>query len=247
MEKKTEIAKNFATRKQLAVLIDPDICDRNSIIEIASESEKVRVDYIFVGGSLLFQSIDTCISLIKSVCDIPIILFPGNAMQISEKADAILFISLLSGRNPEYLIGHHVIAAPHLKRSGLEILPTAYILIENGKQTSVQYMSNTNPIPADKPDIVVATAMAGEMLGLKYVYLEAGSGAANHVGQAIIRKVMENTNIPIIVGGGIKSVENASAIYQAGANLLVIGNAVEKDYSLIKGIAGLRDQNESII
>jgi putative glycerol-1-phosphate prenyltransferase len=240
MQMKNNIAGNFGRGRQLAVLMDPDNCSAEHTRKIVKESVEASVDYLFVGGSLLFQSLDECISLIRSECDIPVILFPGNAMQISEKADAILFISLISGRNPEYLIGHHVLSAPFLKRSRLDILPTGYILIENGKQTSVQYMSNTCPIPADKPEIVTATAMAGEMLGLKYIYLEAGSGAANHVGQTIVRRVRENISIPVIVGGGIKTAENASALYQAGASLLVVGNAIEKDLSLIQSIASAR-------
>ncbi|MBE0653892.1 MAG: geranylgeranylglyceryl/heptaprenylglyceryl phosphate synthase [Bacteroidales bacterium] len=244
MGKKSEIANSFAISKQLAILIDPDNCTPGNVLKIINESREAQVDYIFVGGSLLFHSLDDCISLIRSACEIPIVLFPGNVMQISENADAILFLSLISGRNPEYLIGHHVVAAPFLKRSGLEILPTAYILIENGKQTSVQYMSNTSPIPADKPEIAIATAMAGEMLGLRYIYLEAGSGASNHVGQTIVSRVKENTSVPLIVGGGITSAENAAELYNAGASLLVVGNAIEKDFSLIKAIAAVRGKKE---
>lgn len=240
MQNTKKISNNFASGKQLAVLIDPDKCSSEQIVKVVRESVKANVDYLFVGGSLLYNSLDECINLIKAECDIPVILFPGNAMQISNNADAILFISLISGRNPEYLIGHHVIAAPFLKNSGLEILPTAYILIENGKRTSVEYMSNTNPIPADKPEIVVATAMAGEMLGLKFIYLEAGSGGTNPVGQHIISEVSRNTNIPVIVGGGIKTPEDASSVYKSGAGLIVVGNAIEMDYSVIQAISETR-------
>lgn len=240
MQNTNKISENFASGKQLAVLIDPDKCSSKQIINVVRESLKARVDYFFIGGSILYNSLDECISLIKAESDIPVILFPGNAMQISDKADAILFISLISGRNPEYLIGQHVIAAPFLKKSGLEIIPTAYILIENGKKTSVEYMSNTNPIPSDKPEIVVATAMAGEMLGLKYIYLEAGSGGANPVSQHIINEVSGNTDIPIIVGGGIKTPEDALSLYQAGTGLIVVGNAIETDYSVIHDISRIR-------
>jgi phosphoglycerol geranylgeranyltransferase len=161
-------------------------------------------------------------------------------MQVSDKADAILFISLVSGRNPEYLIGHHVIAAPFLKKSKLEILPTSYILIENGRKTSVEYMSNTSPIPADKPEIAVATAMAAEMLGFQYTYLEAGSGATNTVGHKLIKDVRENTSIPLIVGGGIRNSNDAQALYRSGADLIVVGNAIEGNISLIKSISAVR-------
>jgi putative glycerol-1-phosphate prenyltransferase len=241
MQKNKNIKKNFARGKQLAVLIDPDKCSKDQLISVVRESVDARVDYFLVGGSLLFESLEDCISLIKAESDIPVIIFPGNALQVSDKADAILFISLISGRNPEYLIGHHVIAAPYLKKSGLEILPTAYILIENGKKTSVEYMSNTNPIPADKPEIVVATAMAGEMLGLGFIYLEAGSGGANHVRQKIVEEVSSNTHSPVIVGGGIKKAEEAATLYNAGAGLIVIGNAVESNYSVIREISSARD------
>lgn len=240
MNKQKKISGTFSSGKQLAVLIDPDKCSSQQIRNIVRESLKAGVDYFLVGGSLLYNSLDNCIDLIKSECDIPVILFPGNAMQISEKADAILFLSLISGRNPEYLIGQHVIAAPFLKNSGLEILPTGYILIENGKRTSVEYMSNTMPIPADKPEIAVATAMAGEMLGLKYIYLEAGSGGTNHVRQNIIKEVSANTEIPVIVGGGIKTASDAAAVYKAGAKLIVVGNAIETDCSVIRSIAEVR-------
>jgi putative glycerol-1-phosphate prenyltransferase len=161
------------------------------------------------------------------------LIFPGNVIQISDKADGILFLSLISGRNPEYLIGQHVISAPTLKRSGIEVIPTAYILIENGKTTSVEYISNTVPIPADKPEIVVATALAGEMLGMKLIYLEAGSGAAKSVALGIISEVRKNTNLPILVGGGIRNAEDASKIFASGADLIVIGSAVEENPDII--------------
>jgi putative glycerol-1-phosphate prenyltransferase len=240
MAEKNRISKNFGKGRQLAVLIDPDNTSFEKTTQIIKESEQASIDYFFIGGSLLYNSLEDYIDLIKSNSGIPVILFPGNAMQISEKADAIMFISLISGRNPEYLIGHHVISAPFIRKSGIEVLPTGYILIENGRRTSVEYMSDTNPIPADKPEIVVATAMAGEMLGLKYTYLEAGSGASNHVGQRIIKEVRKNIESPLIVGGGIRSAEDASKIFNAGASLIVVGNAIESDISLIKAISSVR-------
>ena len=158
-------------------------------------------------------------------------------LQISNDADGILFLSLISGRNPEYLIGNHVVAAPLLKKSKLEILPTGYILIESGNLTSVEYISNTLPIPANKVDIAVATAIAGEMLGNKLIYLEAGSGAKYHVNKNIISKVKENINIPLIVGGGIKTNEEISEVCKAGADIVVIGTAIEKEPDLLKNFS----------
>jgi phosphoglycerol geranylgeranyltransferase len=160
-----------------------------------------------------------------------------NDLQISKKADGILFLSLISGRNAELLIGKHVIAAPVLKASLLEVLPTGYMLIESGKQTSASYMSNTNPIPADKDDIAMCTAMAGEMLGLKLIYMDAGSGAINAVSETMIKKVSTNINIPLIIGGGINSAEKALKACRAGADVIVVGNGIEKKVSLIKTIA----------
>lgn len=241
MNSGNSISSSFASGKQLAILLDPDHYNEEKTSNIIGEAVRAGVDYFFVGGSLIHNSLNNCIQLVKSLCDIPVILFPGNAMQISDQADAILFISLVSGRNPEYLIGHHVLAAPFLKKSGLEILPTAYILIENGRKTSVEYMSNTSPIPADKHDIAVATAIASEMLGFRYIYLEAGSGASNIVGQKLIKEVRLNTSIPLIVGGGIRNAEDAKTLFHAGADLLVVGNAIEENFSLIKSISAARN------
>lgn len=175
----------------------------------------------------------------------PRILFPGNVLQVSREAEAILLLSLISGRNPDLLIGQHVIAAPYLKESGLEILPTGYLLIDGGSPTSVSYMSNTIPIPANKPDIARCTAMAGEMLGLRLMYLDAGSGARNPVPEAMIRAVRSEIGVPLIVGGGIRIPEQAMAAVSAGADLIVIGNAVEQSPQLILEMAeaiGIRRQ-----
>ena len=225
-------------RKLFSILIDPDKQNEESLLQIIKKSKSSNVDLFFIGGSLLTNnSLDSCISIIKQNCEIPIILFPGNAMQVNNKADGILFLSLISGRNPEMLIGNHVITAPILKESDIEVLSTGYMLIDSGKATSVSYMSNTTPIPHEKDDIAVCTAIAGEMLGLKMIYMDGGSGAINTVSEKMIISVAKNINIPLIIGGGINSVKQVREKCKAGADIIVVGNAIEKDSALIKQIA----------
>jgi len=221
-------------RKMFALLIDPDKHHSNSIESVVRVADSVGVDLIFVGGSLLQSSMRNCLFEIKKHTSIPVAIFPGSHLQIDEQADAILYLSLISGRNPDFLIGQHVLSSSALKSSGLEVIPTAYILIDGGRLTSVQYISNTQPIPADKPDIVLATALAGEMLGLKLIYLEAGSGAINHVPEVVIGQLKAQIEIPIIVGGGIRTPEQVSTICRAGADLIVVGTAVEQDLFQLK-------------
>lgn len=224
--------------KQFAILIDPDNVNADDIYKITQISEEVKVDYIFVGGSLLIHSnLDEVIKDIKENCGIPVILFPGNTLQVSINADAILFLSLISGRNPEMLIGKHVEAAPVIKSNNLEAIPTGYMLIDGGRPSSVEYMSNTKPIPWDKNGIAVSTALAGELLGLKTIYMDAGSGAARPVSAKMISSIRKAVNLPIIVGGGIDSREKAISACNAGADIIVVGNAIEKDKSLIMDIA----------
>jgi len=225
-------------KKQLAVLVDPDKLSNKDIENIAINAAKSGVDYFFVGGSLLVNNeLDHCIKMLKANSEIPVILFPGNNMQLSWKADAILLLSLISGRNAEMLIGLHVIAAPYLKLSPLEVISCGYMLIESGKTTSVQYMSNTMPIPSDKLDIAICTAIAGEMLGLKLIYLEAGSGAQHSIPIPMIEQVKQNISIPLIAGGGLRTPEKASQAAVAGADIIVIGNAFENNSGLISEMA----------
>ena len=232
------LSQSEAGKKQLAVLIDPDKLQNQDVEKIAVNAEESGVDCFFVGGSLLVNNeLDQCIKTLKANSKIPVILFPGNTMQMSWKADAILFLSLISGRNAEMLIGRHVIAAPHLKMSPLEVISCGYMLIESGKSTAVQYMSNTVPIPYDKMDIAICTAMAGEMLGLKLIYLEAGSGAQQSVPVQMIEQVKQNIRIPLIVGGGIRTPEKANEAATAGADIIVVGTAFEKKPGLIAEIA----------
>jgi len=231
------IEKKNKGQKQFAVLIDPDKPSEKELLRIAALSVSANVDYFFVGGSLLTNDhLEKCILTLKEHSDIPVVLFPGNNLQINKNADAILLLSLISGRNAEMLIGKHVIAAPYLKESGLEIIPTGYMLIDSGKPTTVTYMSNTFPIPADKDDIAACTAMAGEMLGLQLIYMDAGSGALNPISTAMISNVRKHTTSPIVTGGGIKSPEKAIENCKAGADIIVVGNAIEKTADLIKEI-----------
>ncbi len=220
--------------KKFVVLIDPDklrVRELEKVIELSITS---GVDYFFIGGSLVVNDmLDQVLKSIREKCTIPMVLFPGNSFQLSYRADALLFLSLISGRNAELLIGKHVITAPFLKMSPLEIISTGYMLIDGGIQTTVQYMSNTTPIPANKEDIAVCTAMAGELLGLKMIYMDAGSGAVKPIPAAMIEAVSGAISIPLIVGGGIKTPEKVAENLKSGADIIVVGNAIESRPELI--------------
>ncbi|MCF0057643.1 geranylgeranylglyceryl/heptaprenylglyceryl phosphate synthase [Dyadobacter sp. CY356] len=225
-------------RKSFAVLLDPDKVDLATFPDFLGQAVENEVDFFFVGGSLITNyAIDQLILAIKKHTNIPTILFPGNGLHIDQSADAILFLSLISGRNPDFLIGQHVIAAPMLKKSGLEVLPTGYMLVESGKLTTVSYISNTIPLPSDKPGIAACTAMAGELLGLKNIFLDAGSGALYPVSAEIIEAVRASVDTPIIVGGGINSSEKALIAMQAGADVIVVGNGIEQNQNLLSEVA----------
>jgi|TARA_B100001094_G_C18183520_1_gene802330 putative glycerol-1-phosphate prenyltransferase len=227
-----------ANKKSFALLIDPDKQNKNQLLSIIEKANDAKTDYFFVGGSLLTNdSLDLCLNTLKENSTIPIVLFPGNAMQVNDKADGILFLSLISGRNAEMLIGKQVITAPILKQSSLEVLPTGYILIDSGKPTTVSYMSNTTPIPANKNTVAACTAMAGEMLGLKLIFMDGGSGAKIPISEAMIKEVRKSISVPLIIGGGINSGKKAIANCKAGADIIVVGNAIEKNNNLITEIA----------
>lgn len=224
--------------KSFAVLIDPDKVTPAGIADLAAKCTAAKVDYIFLGGSLVITDhLDECVQRLKSLCDIPVVLFPGSPSQVSRYADALLYLSVISGRNPELLIGQHVLSAPTVKKSGLEVISTGYILIDGGAPTTVSYISNTTPIPADKDDIAMCTAIAGEMLGMKVVFMDAGSGARKPISESMIARVASQVSAPIIVGGGIRDAEQAYLNCKAGADIIVVGNAIEKETSLIKEIA----------
>lgn len=231
--------RHEAGKKSIAVLVDPDKVDDPSklrhLIDLANES---CIDFFLVGGSLITTpNISEVISTIKENVNIPVILFPGSALQIDPSADAILFLSLISGRNPDLLIGQHVQAAPLLKSHRMEVLPTGYLLINSGKTSSVAYVSNTTPIPDDKYSLAASTALAGEMLGLKLIYLDAGSGAEKEIQPKMISAVRKTISVPLLVGGGINTPVKAQAALEAGADLIVIGNALEKDPELLSDIS----------
>ncbi len=229
--------------KEIAVLIDPGKTDRAQLEKTILNSHRAKANYIFIGGSIhTSDKLDETIDFVRTLTNIPIVLFPGSALQISPKADATLFMSLISGRNPELLIGHQVLAAPLIKEKKLITISTGYMLIENGHTSSVGYMSNTMPIPREKNAIAVATAIAGEMLGLSCIFMDAGSGASKPIRPAMIKAVQLNTTVPIIIGGGISNSTQVKEAFESGANLVVIGNALETNPDLIDELLRIRDQ-----
>jgi putative glycerol-1-phosphate prenyltransferase len=225
-------------KKSFAVLIDPDKVNDKKMQHLVKLAVAARVDYFLVGGSLVISNyLDECVQFIKQNCTIPVLLFPGSSAQVSKYADALLYLSLISGRNPELLIGQHVVSAPVIKQSGLEIISTGYMVIDGGAPTTVSYISNATPIPADKNEIAMCTAMAGEMLGMKLVYMDAGSGAKRAITESMIEKVAACIEVPLIIGGGITDPEKAYLNCKAGADIIVVGNAIEKDAALIMEMA----------
>lgn len=225
--------------KKLAILIDPEKVNE-LMLERLEKSD--GYDFVFIGGSILSRSLEETLLNVKNLTKKPVILFPGNAMQVSGNADGILYLSLISGRNPDFLIGNQVISAPLIKNMGLETVSTGYILVNCGNTTSVEYMSGTKPIPYEKTDIAVATAIAGEMLGLQALYLEGGSGAKTTITTSMISEVRKNTTIPLIVGGGIRSAEVLKKIYKAGADIAVVGTALENDPALLDDLVEVKKQ-----
>ena len=232
------LKRKKAAKKTFAILIDPDRQDNEQLTQTIKCANQSKVDYFFVGGSLLIDdNLEKCIQTIKNNSSIPVVLFPGNAMQISNSADAILFLSLISGRNPELLIGKQVITAPILKQTDIEVISTGYMLVNSGKPTTASYMSNTNPIPYEKTNVAACTAMAGEFLGMKLIYMDGGSGAETPISTKMINTVSKTIDIPLIIGGGITSAKKALENCQAGADIIVVGNAIEKDDTIIKDIS----------
>ncbi len=231
-ERKTRGQKSFA------ILIDPDKVTPGKLELLIKKCTEAKVDYIFLGGSLVItDNLDECVLQIKRSCDIPVVLVPGSPSQVSRDADALLYLSLISGRNAELLIGQHVISAPMVKQSGLEVIATGYMVIDGGAPTTVSYISNATPIPADKDDIALCTAMAGEMLGKRVIYMDAGSGAKKPITENMIHRVASGIEVPLIVGGGIREPEKAYRNCKSGADIIVVGNAIEKGEAMVKEIA----------
>lgn len=230
------IEKEKRKRKGFALLIDPDKSDLAYLQYCVEMAVKNKARMILVGGSLVFNALDPVFDRLRSLTDLPLVLFPGSTLQLSSKADAILFLTLISGRNPDYLIGNHVIAAPFLQKSELEVIPTGYILVDGGRATTVEYISQTRPIPANKPELAVATALAGEMLGQRIIYMDSGSGAEYTVPVDMIKAVAANISVPLIIGGGIRSGEDALAMFRSGADLIVIGNKAEENPDFLNEI-----------
>jgi len=231
-----------AGKKALAVLIDPDkMKDEKRLANLLELVNHSGADFVFVGGSLLVEdNFHACLRSVKEKSKVPVVLFPGSPSQISPEADAILFLSLISGRNPDLLIGQHVVAAPLLKQLNIEVVPTGYMLIDCGRPTTASYISHTLPIPHNKPEIAAATAIAGEMLGLKCVYMDGGSGADKPISHKMIAQVRRAIDLPIIIGGGIRSEEQAKAAYDAGADMIVVGTAFEEEPELLFAMAQSR-------
>ena len=223
--------------KLLAILLDPDKINLGKLPLVIKKINTSTANLIFIGGSLLFKNIlDEFVKIAKENTNLPIVLFPGSALQITNNADAILYLQLISGRNSEYLIGNQVIAAPLLKQTNLEVISTGYMLIESGRETTASYISNTKPIPVHKPEIAMATALAGEYIGNKLIYMDGGSGALNHVPLKMIENVAKNVNLPIIIGGGLKTKQKIDAVFNAGATVVVVGTAFENDIDLLDRI-----------
>jgi len=226
-------AKNN-NKKLLAILLDPDKLELSKISIIVDKINNSDANLIFVGGSLLFKNVlDNFVTKVKENTNLPVVLFPGSAMQITNNADGILFLQLISGRNPEYLISNQVIAAPLLRQTNLEVISTGYMLIESGRETTASYISNTKPIPAHKPEIAMATAMAGEYIGNKLIYMDGGSGALNTIPTNMIEKVSKHIELPIIIGGGLRTKQAINDAYKAGATVVVVGTAFEDDKELL--------------
>ncbi|GJQ61260.1 MAG: geranylgeranylglyceryl/heptaprenylglyceryl phosphate synthase [Melioribacteraceae bacterium] len=237
----TKISDTIATKgAAYFVLIDPDKIDNDKFPEFLAFCSKAGVDAFLVGGSLLVAGdLEKTIRQIKEHSQIPVIIFPGAVEQVTAEADALLYISLISGRNPEHLFGKHVLAAPLIKRTGLEPLSTGYMIVESGRRTTAEYMSGSNPIPRHKPEIAAATALAAEYMGMKYVYLEGGSGADNSVPDEMVKLVADTCSIPVIVGGGIRSAHDIRNKIKSGAKIIVTGNYLENpnNWSLIQEFA----------
>jgi len=231
-------ARKADGRTAFAVLADPDKAGPETMPGLAEACNRAGVDILLMGGSLVVKDvIGECVRQFKAHSNIPVLLFPGSPAQLTPEADALLYLTLVSGRNPDLLIGQHVVSAPAVRASGLEVLSTGYMVVDGGAPTTVSYMSGSLPLPANKPDIALCTAWAAELQGKHILYLDAGSGARNPVPEAMIRTVAANTGLPLFVGGGIRTPEAAGAAARAGATVVVVGNALEGSPEMMAELA----------
>jgi phosphoglycerol geranylgeranyltransferase len=232
--------------RKLAVLIDPDKTkEEDQLTDLVERIKLVEPTFIFVGGSTVnAEDLSHCLRVIKSKTAIPVIIFPGSHQQVNELADGILFLSLLSGRNPDYLIGHQVESAHLIKKMDIESISTAYLLIDGGKSSSVAYVSQTSPIPSDQHSIAINTAIAGEMLGFNCLFMDAGSGALNPIPPEMIKAIRDNIDLPIIIGGGIKTSQELNTAFEAGADVVVIGNKIEEDTDFLLDLVGYHEEKK---
>ena len=223
---------------QIALLIDPEkALDPKELAELVKKAEFAGIHYFFVGGSTVLRSdVERVVTALKKSSNIPVVLFPGASHQLSQEADALLFLNLISGRNPDFLIGHHVQCAEEVDAMDIEVIPTSYILIDGGKMSSVAYISQTTPIPRDQANIILKTALAGQLMGQRLTYLDAGSGALEPVSENVIQFLRSRLKTPIIVGGGIQRTETMEQLAAAGANILVIGNKIEENIDFLLDI-----------
>ncbi|MEY2924537.1 MAG: hypothetical protein RLZZ337_1085 [Bacteroidota bacterium] len=229
-------------RKMLAVLVDPDKANEAQLDSLISQPSFKEIDFLFVGGSLVTDGhMRSCLKQLKLRTNKPLVIFPGSPNQIDNTADAILLLSLISGRNPDLLIGRHVESAYKLKRSELEIFSTGYILIDGGRTTTVSYISGTVPIPQDKPGIAASTALAGTMLGNEFIYLDCGSGALQYADPKLVSAVKKEIDAPLIVGGGIRTKQAAKEIFESGADVVVVGNKLEENPTFLEELVAVKN------
>ncbi len=238
MNNSQSILNKFTSKKgQVAILIDPEKCDNGpKLLELIKKAEFAAINYFFIGGSTVTKTeFDLTINFLKLNTGIPLVIFPGSSHQVSEKADALLYLSLLSGRNPDYLIGHHVQSASEIYKLDFEVISTGYILVDGGTRSTVSYISQTTPIPSDQISIVRNTAIAGVLQGKKMLYFDAGSGAKYPISAEIIKEVV-SFGVPIIVGGGIRTLEKMEELKKGGVNVIVIGNHIEENIDFLLDI-----------
>lgn len=235
-------------KKSIAMLIDPDKTSNETLLDFLIKPKLQEIDFLFIGGSLLSRDhLTERILFLKKHCDLPLIIFPGGGHHVDKNADGILLLSLISGRNPDLLIGQHVQSAIELRDSGLEILSTGYILIESGNVTAVSYMSNTQPIPREKPEIALSTALAAQFIGMKLIYLDGGSGAKLEVPTETIELISKNVELPIIVGGGINDATKLKSAFEAGADLVVVGTKIEDSPQFLNEIITIKNQINALL